>query len=173
MTTSQLTPAQHAILAYATEHTSGKIEWFPDNIKGGARKKVLDGLAKRTLITASGDDWFVADAGYDALGRQRPAPTPVTEDPAAEPAVAAPAAATKAPRTRENSKQAQVITMLSRPEGATVKQICEDTGWLAHTVRGAFAGTFKKRLGLNITSHKPADGERVYRIKTEDSDQPA
>ena len=30
MTTIQLTPAQHAILAYAIEHTGGKIEWFPD-----------------------------------------------------------------------------------------------------------------------------------------------
>ncbi|MGC5804408.1 DUF3489 domain-containing protein [Ralstonia pseudosolanacearum] len=173
MTTSQLTPAQHAILAYATEHTGGKIEWFPDNIKGGARKKVLDGLAKRALITASGDDWFMADAGYDTLGRKRPALTPEAEDPATEATVMVPAAAAKAPRTRENSKQAKVITMLRRPEGATVKQICEDTGWLAHTVRGAFAGTFKKRLGLNITSHKPADGERVYRIETEDGDQPA
>ncbi|WP_241163758.1 hypothetical protein [Ralstonia solanacearum] len=28
-------------------------------------------------------------------------------------------------------------------------------------MRGAFAGTFKKRLGLAITSHKPASGERV------------
>ncbi|MCF1444408.1 DUF3489 domain-containing protein [Ralstonia nicotianae] len=173
MTTPQLTPAQHAILAYAVQHTSGKIEWFPDNIKGGARKKVLDGLAKRALITASGDDWCVADAGYDALGRKRPTPTPVAEDPATEAAVAAPAAATKAPRTREDSKQSKVITMLRRPEGATVKQICDETGWLAHTVRGAFAGTFKKRLGLNITSHKPADGERVYRIETEDGDQSA
>ena len=38
MTTTQLTPAQHAILAHAVEHTSGKIDWFPDNIKGGARQ---------------------------------------------------------------------------------------------------------------------------------------
>jgi uncharacterized protein YukJ len=29
------------------QHTSGKIDWFPDNIKGGARKKVLDGLFNR------------------------------------------------------------------------------------------------------------------------------
>lgn len=51
MTTTQLTPAQHAILAHAVEHTSGKIDWFPDNIKGGARKKVLDGLFNRALIS--------------------------------------------------------------------------------------------------------------------------
>ena len=40
MTTTQLTPAQHAILAKAINTSGGKIEWFPDNIKGGARKKV-------------------------------------------------------------------------------------------------------------------------------------
>ena len=37
MTTIQLTPAQHAILAKAVNTSAGKIEWFPDNIKGGAR----------------------------------------------------------------------------------------------------------------------------------------
>ena len=72
MTTNQLTPAQHAILAYALEHTGGKIEWFPDNIKGGARKKVLDGMFNRALITPDGESWCVAADGYDALGMPRP-----------------------------------------------------------------------------------------------------
>ena len=72
MTTTQLTPAQHAILAHAVEHTSGKIDWFPDNIKGGARKKVLDGLFNRAMITTDGTDWFIAAEGYDAMGRERP-----------------------------------------------------------------------------------------------------
>jgi hypothetical protein len=31
-------------------------------------------------------------------------------------------------------------------------------------VRGTFAGAFKKKLGLDITSTKEAGGERVYRI---------
>lgn len=66
-------------------------------------------------------------------------------------------------RGRANSKQAQVIALLQRPEGATISQICEVTQWLSHTVRGAFAGTFKKKLGLTITSEKPAGGERIYR----------
>jgi hypothetical protein len=68
------------------------------------------------------------------------------------------------PRTRENSKQAEVIRMLQRPEGATIGQICTATGWQAHTVRGTFAGAFKKKLGLTIVSDKPQGGERVYRI---------
>jgi lambda repressor-like predicted transcriptional regulator len=157
--TTQLTPAQHAILAYAIEHTDGKIDWFPDNIKGGARKKVLDGLFNRALITPLGDDWFVAAEGYDALGLPRPAPITVAK----LDAIIANAEA-KAPRTRADSKQAQVIAMLKRPEGATIAQICEATGWQNHTVRGTFSGAFKKKLGLTIVSDKPQGGERVYRI---------
>ena len=170
MTTTQLTPAQHAILAHALEHTDGKIDWFPDNIKGGARKKVLDGLFNRALITSDGTHWFVAAEGYDAMGCARPAPAPLVADPEIEATVAA-AEATWAservaakPRTRENSKQAEVIRMLQRPEGATVQQICETTGWQAHTVRGTFAGAFKKKLGLTVVSDKPQGSERVYRI---------
>ena len=51
MTTTQLTVTQHAVLAHAIHHSDGKLDWFPDNIKGGARKKVLDGLFNRALIT--------------------------------------------------------------------------------------------------------------------------
>ena len=152
----QLTPAQHAILAYAHQHTAGKIVWFPDHIKGGARKKVLDGLSNRALITNTGTDWFIAAKGYDALGVPRKAPVSAK-------AIDETIEQTK-PRTRENSKQAQVIAMLKRPEGATIEQICEATGWQAHTVRGTFAGAFKKKLGLTITSAKENGGERVYAI---------
>ncbi|MBF0399662.1 MAG: DUF3489 domain-containing protein [Magnetococcales bacterium] len=53
-------------------------------------------------------------------------------------------------RTRENSKQAQVIAMLRRPEGATIEQISELTGWNSNTSRGVLAGALKKRLGLNV-----------------------
>ena len=186
MTTTKLTPAQHAILAHAVEHTSGKIEWFPDNIKGGARKKVLDGLFNRALITSDGTDWFVAAEGYDALGVARPGlnkkrvgqfeanldqiianaegASAAASDPELEAAVTAAEATWAKPRTRDNSKQAEVIRMLQRPEGATISQICTATGWQAHTVRGTFAGAFKKKLGLTIVSDKPQGGERVYRI---------
>ena len=89
MTTIQLTPAQHAILAYAIEHTGGKIEWFPDNIKGGARTKVLEGLFNKALITRDSADWFVAAEGYDALGRARPTLATTHPDPEVEAAVSA------------------------------------------------------------------------------------
>ena len=156
---SNLTPAQQAILTHAHQHTQGKIEWFPDHIKGGARQKVLDGLFKRALITSIGKDWFVCAEGYDALGVPRKAPV---NQHAIEEAIEV-ATALKV-RSRDNSKQAQVIAMLRRPEGASIAQICEATGWQAHTVRGAFAGALKKKLGLEITSTKEAGADRVYRV---------
>ena len=160
-----LTPAQHAILAYAHNHSEGKIVWFPDNIKGGARKKVLDGMFNRALITPLNGGWFIAAEGYDALGVPRK--WAVTAEALTEVIASAEQAQDKPikiPRTRENSKQALVIAMLKRPEGATIAQIVGVTGWQQHTVRGTFAGAFKKKLGFAITSDKLEGGERVYRI---------
>jgi hypothetical protein len=67
-------------------------------------------------------------------------------------------------RGRADSKQARVITMLRRPEGASIDDIAATMGWQRHTVRGLFAGALKKKLGLTIVSDKAADGSRVYRI---------
>ncbi len=69
-------------------------------------------------------------------------------------------------KAREGTKQAALIAMLRRPEGATIAQIVEATGWQPHTVRGAFAGALKKKLGLTVTSQKVEDGARVYRIES-------
>ncbi len=53
-------------------------------------------------------------------------------------------AATRKPR--EGTKQAQVLAMLRRSEGATVAQIAEAMVWAPHTVRGCFAGLKKKGI---------------------------
>ena len=156
---NELTETQEIILLHSHQHTEGKIVWFPEHIKGGARQKVLDGLFNRALITQVGDDWFIAAEGYDALGVPRKAP--ISSEALNKVIEAAEA---QQPRTRDNSKQAQVIAMLMRPEGATIAQICEATGWKQHTVRGTFAGAFKKKLGLEITSTKESGGQRLYRI---------
>jgi len=69
----------------------------------------------------------------------------------------------RATRSHADSKQAHVIAMLRRPEGATIAEIAAATGWQAHTVRGFFAGALKKKLGLTVTSEKFEERGRVYR----------
>ena len=171
MSNTQLTSTQTQVLQHAIDHSSGRINWFPDSVKGGARKKVLDALLGRELIMSDGSDWLVATPGYAALGCTRPAVAAMATTPARKarhaPNVAPEAAPVQVPkvtRTRDNSKQAMVIAMLTRAEGATIKQICAATDWQAHTVRGTLAGAFKKKLGLTITSTKDAGADRVYHI---------
>ena len=67
------------------------------------------------------------------------------------------------PRPARPSKQAEVIGLLRRPEGATVEEVRAATGWQPHTVRGVFSGALKKKLGLAIVAAKEERG-RVYRI---------
>ncbi|HEY1615109.1 MAG TPA: DUF3489 domain-containing protein [Rhizomicrobium sp.] len=57
----------------------------------------------------------------------------------------------------------QVISMLQRPKGASIAELCEATGWQAHSVRGAMSGAIRKKLGLTVTSDK-IDGVRRYRL---------
>lgn len=60
-----------------------------------------------------------------------------------------------------STKLQTLTTLLQRPQGARLCDLCAATGWQAHSVRGAIAGALKKR-GLVITSQK-AEGGRLYR----------
>ena len=60
------------------------------------------------------------------------------------------AAPAEKPTQRTGTKQALMIDLLKRPEGATVEQIAEATGWQHHTIRGAISGALKKKLGLTV-----------------------
>lgn len=71
----------------------------------------------------------------------------------------------KTPTSRADSKQAQLIKMLERPDGATIDEIVKKFEWQSHTVRGAIAGALKKKLGLDVQSEKVEGRGRVYRIK--------
>ena len=88
------------------------------------------------------------------------------DDPEMEAAVVAAEASWQAvqetPRVRADSKRAQVIALLQRPQGTSIAEIMALTGWQAHSIRGLFAGTLKKR-GIAVTSEKAEGGERVYR----------
>jgi hypothetical protein len=65
---------------------------------------------------------------------------------------------------RAGTKQAQIIALLERPEGATVAEMVAASGWLAHSARGLISGGLKKKLRLNVTTEKVAARGTVYRI---------
>lgn len=143
---------------------------LPANLKGGAAAKVVGALAAKGLIEAvdarrddpvwrktgdgHGTTLVITDAGLAAIGI-------VPEDDRVTPP-SAPGANTRAPRA--GTKQAQLIAMLRAPAGATIAEIAAATGWQPHTIRGAFAGALKKKLGLEVTSDKVEGRGRVYRL---------
>jgi len=141
----KLTETQRALLEAAAKHPQKKLTKFPDTLKGGARIKVLTSMHNAELIepSAAEPEVYVATAtGLQAIG--------IT---------------VQAPRAkREGTKQAVLIELLTRAEGATLPQMTEATGWQVHTVRGAMAGALKKKLGLEITSEKQTGADRIYRI---------
>ena len=65
---------------------------------------------------------------------------------------------------RAGSKQAALIGLLQRPDGATIDELACALGWQKHTVRGAIAGALKKKLGLQVESGKVEGRGRVYRL---------
>ena len=76
-----------------------------------------------------------------------------------------PKAAKTAGAARGGSKTANVLDLLKRPDGATLKELMKATGWQAHSVRGFLSGTVGKKMGLTVTSAKGDAGERAYSVK--------
>ena len=174
-----LSDTQLAILTAACQRADRLVLPLPDRLKGGAAAKVVGSLAAKGLIEEvaakrgkplwreTGDKHGVTlvatDAAFAALGIE-PVPAPTAADAReTEPAPSALARAT-VPRTRADTKQAQLIAMLKRRKGASIEEIGEKFGWQAHTVRGAIAGALKKKLGLDVISEKIERRGRVYRI---------
>jgi hypothetical protein len=106
----KLTDTQRALLEAAAQHPQKKLTNFPDTIKGGARIKVLTAMRNAQLIESSAaePEVYVATAtGLQAIG--------IT---------------IQAPRAkREGTKQAVLIELLTRAEGATLPQMATSL-WL-------------------------------------------
>src|SRR6266851_5728676 len=76
---------------------------------------------------------------------------------------ARPATTAKADRVRQGSKTAQVLELVKRSGGATLKHLVKTTGWQPHSVRG-FLSTLGKKMALKIEPARTNDGERVYKL---------
>ena len=167
---AKLTTTQTANLKAAAARPDGSIEPLQPSLRGGARTKVIDGLLARGLIAESEGCHLLTDAGYAAVGKQRPVPKGVQK-------MDAPDALTKRdpidviqklesmpPTIRSGTKLAAIIDAMRNPDGATIAQMMADTGWQAHSVRGAISGMVRKRLGCEVITEKGTDGQRAYRI---------
>jgi len=172
---TKLTNTQRVILSAASQRTDRLALPLPKSLKGGAAHKVVNSMIEKGLLKevkanrkladpvwresgeGHGLTLIITDAGFAAIGievepekttSQKAEPKPVTTE----------------RKMREGTKQALVIEMLRRPEGASIAEIVEATSWASHTTRGFLAGALKKKLGLAIDSEKDEARGRVYRL---------
>ena len=66
---------------------------------------------------------------------------------------------------RAGTKQAKIIALLQRSEGASISEIVEVTGWAAHSARGMISGGLKKKLGFEVSTTSDELRGRVYHIR--------
>jgi len=155
----KLSPAQSLLLRTAARRPDGRVI-PPDTLRGGARVKVLASLLQREWIEPADDGHVMTDAGYAAIGRQRPVP-PIDVQPVD---TTDDLQLLEGIPVRPGTKLAALVIALRRPQGATSLQLMLATGWQPHTVRGAISGMLRKKLGLNVVLAHNDSGERVYRM---------
>jgi hypothetical protein len=192
---SQLSDSQLVVLTAACQRPDRCVFSVTARLRGNAAGNVLNSLLNKSLIKevrAKRDDtvWrhdeergrmtlVVTKTAFAALGidaqethaqdETDSAPNDTGdagEEPKAQRKAKSRASRTAAPRTRDGSKQAQLIAMLRRAKGATIDEIVNALEWQPHTVRGAIAGALKKNLGLDVTSEKDEKRGRIYRINS-------
>lgn len=177
----KLSDTQLVILTAAAQRSNLLAVPLPQNLKGGAAQKVVAPLLKQGLLeeidadTRTGEPVWrktgdghgvtlaITEQGLAAIGIE-PENARTTLSETTQPDTSAESDRTAKVRTRTDSKQAKLIEMLRRPEGASIEEIVAAFGWQAHTVRGAIAGALKKKLSLDVTSEKIDGRGRVYRI---------
>jgi hypothetical protein len=172
---TKLSDTQSVILSAASQRTDRIALPLPKSLKGGAAHKVVNALIDKGLLEevkanrkindpiwretedARAVTLVVTDAGLAAIGIE-------VEHQKTKTQKSEPKTTPTERKIREGTKQALVIEMLRRPDGATIAEIVEATSWASHTTRGFLAGAIKKKLGLTIESTKDDARGRIYRL---------
>ncbi len=165
--TPKLDDLQLILLATALKRENGSVMPLPDQIDPARLDKAVPPLLRRGLIEEvgttdrkqrwreDGDQLFglvITAAGRKAMS----ADAPEQKDPPAE----TPTTITLT-GPRAGSKIETVFALLRRPQGATLTELIDATGWLPHTTRAALTGLRKKGHCLDKSSR---DGKTCYRI---------
>ena len=182
-----LTETQLALLSSAAQREDGLVG-LPANVNGGAAQKVISkllagGLVHEIPVGPDQPRWrmdeqgapvglAITEAGLSAIHSEprqdHPSSVETYAQDLAKPDQCAAAPGTsgerrpETPGPRPGSKQALVLQLLSRAEGATIDELTAATGWLPHTTRAAPTGLRQK--GHAITRSKRESGETVYRV---------
>ena len=180
---TKLTDTQLVILSSAAKRQDHGV-LLPERLKGQAARNTVERLISRGLIEevrATGElpVWRHDDQGRYGLRITSAGLCAIGIEPEVEGTSERrsdydePAPESKARRgragdrdrsaaPRSGSKQALIIGLLSREEGATLADITAATGWLPHTARAALTGLRHK--GYALTSSKEIGGARTYCI---------
>jgi Protein of unknown function (DUF3489) len=174
----KLTDTHLVLLSAAAQHAD-KLLVRPDAMTDSAARKLAAKLLRAGLVeqvTAGPDQphWLMDDdgpvdiritaAGLAAIG--------ITDEPAG-----AAAEQLEAVRNRERlprhqprtgTKQALILDLLHRAEGAGIDDLAAATGWLPHTTRAALTGLRQK--GYALRKSTGADGRTRYRIGETDQE---
>ncbi|ACM03931.1 DUF3489 domain-containing protein [Cereibacter sphaeroides] len=186
----KLTDTQSLILSRAASRPGNLAMPLPEGLHGAAAQKAVTAMITRGWLEevdadlrrgeplwretgdGHGTTLIATEAGLEAIGIEPVAASAVASarkanrQPDAEPAPATEATDAPKPVTiRAGTKQAQIIALLRRPEGASIAEIVEATGWLAHSVRGLISGGLKKKLGLPVTAEKVEGRGTVYSLR--------
>ena len=123
----KLSPAQSLLLRNAASRADGRVT-PPDTLRGGARVKVLTALLQRGWIEPADDGHVMTDAGYAAIGQERP----VRPDDVQSVDATGDLQLLEGIPVRPGTKLAALVMALRRPQGATSLQLMLATAWQPH-----------------------------------------
>lgn len=164
----KLNTRQIAVLDNAARRSEGQLEPLPDGmqLKGGGLAAMLRALERRGLAERSADDaWIITEAGRAAVARQGRAGVNESKGEKKALRTANPEPdevdTGSTPLFRPGTRQAQLLDLLQRGEGADIDEMVQFTGWQPHSVRAVLTG-FRKR-GIEVSRTKEGKGVSVYR----------
>ena len=189
----KLTDTQSIILSRAARRPTNLAMPLPEGLAGAAAKMAVTKMLERGWLEevdanlrrgdplwretgdGHGTTLIATEAGLAAIGiepivaatmtnlrKAKPEPASAPEEP---PETSPDADTPKPVSIRAGTKQAQIIALLQRPEGASIAEIVEATGWLPHSARGLISGGLKKKLGFDFTTTSDEQRGRIYHIR--------